>query len=41
VVTFNWQMIAPKTGAVKAVGLEFLSLDPAGRIIADYQFIVG
>lgn len=41
VVTFNWQMVKPATGEVVATGLEFLELDGDGRIISDYQFIVG
>jgi hypothetical protein len=40
VVSFNWQMIRPDDNAVLAVGLEFLHVDEAGRILKDYQFIV-
>ena len=40
VVTFHWEMVEPATGAVLAVGLEFLQVDAEGRIAADYQFIV-
>lgn len=39
-VTFNWEMIRTGSQEVAAVGLEFLELDPEGRIRADYQFIV-
>jgi hypothetical protein len=38
VVKFNWEMVAAN-GDVAAVGLEFLLLDPDGRIRRDYQFI--
>jgi hypothetical protein len=38
VVKFNWEMVAAN-GEVAAVGLEFLVLDPDGRIRDDYQFI--
>jgi SnoaL-like protein len=40
VVTFNWEMVPARGGAVAAVGLEFLVLDERGRIVTDYQFIV-
>jgi hypothetical protein len=40
VVTFNWEMVHPSDGKVLAVGLEFLQVDPQGRIVRDYQFIV-
>jgi hypothetical protein len=40
VVTFNWEMIPAGGGEVAAVGLEFLVMDDAGRIVSDYQFIV-
>ncbi|QCI67569.1 hypothetical protein [Phreatobacter stygius] len=39
-ITFNWEMVANGTGEVTAVGLEFLHLDGAGRILVDYQFMV-
>lgn len=40
-VKFTWEMI-PATGAetVLAVGLEFLLIDEAGKVLTDYQFIV-
>jgi hypothetical protein len=38
VVTFNWEMI--RDDRVLATGLEFLVLDPHGRIQRDYQFII-
>jgi hypothetical protein len=38
VVKFNWEMVSAD-GEVAAVGLEFLVLDPDGRIRLDYQFI--
>ncbi|MEO3691688.1 hypothetical protein [Roseateles paludis] len=41
VVTFNWQMVQPATSAVLATGLEFLEIDDGGRIVRDWQFIVG
>jgi hypothetical protein len=37
-VKFNWEMVSSDGEAV-AVGLEFLVLDPDGRIRLDYQFI--
>lgn len=40
VVTFNWEMIEPATGAVLAVGLEFLQVGHDGRIACDHQFMV-
>lgn len=40
VVTFNWEMIRPATGEVVSVGLEFVVVDPKGRILSDYQFLV-
>jgi len=41
VVTFHWEMIRPQTGEVLATGLEVLRLDADGKILVDYQFIVG
>ena len=41
VVIFNWEMILPATGEVLATGLEVLHVDPQGKILIDYQFIVG
>ena len=40
VVTFTWEMRPEGSDEVLAVGLEFLHLDAAGRITADYQFIL-
>jgi len=41
VVTFHWEMIRPQTGEVLATGLEVLRLDEEGKILVDYQFVVG
>jgi hypothetical protein len=38
VVKFNWEMVS-KSGEIAGVGLEFLVLDPDGRIRSDCQFI--
>jgi hypothetical protein len=38
VVKFNWEMVSVR-GDVKAVGLEFVTIDVDGRIRLDYQFI--
>jgi len=40
VVCFHWEMLRGESDEVAAVGLEFLIVDPQGRIRADYQFIV-
>lgn len=40
-VVFHWEMIRPQTQQVAAVGLEFLQLDATGRILRDYQYIIG
>ena len=40
-IAFHWEMFRPDTDDVVATGLEFIHLDEAGRIRADYQFIVG
>jgi hypothetical protein len=40
VVKFHWEGVSPG-GEVTGVGLDFLVLDPDGRIKRDYQFIVG
>jgi hypothetical protein len=40
VVKFHWEGVSPD-GEVTGVGLDFLVLDPDGRIARDYQFIVG
>lgn len=39
VVKFGWEMVPVGGGDPAGVGLEFLILDPHGRIRADYQFI--
>lgn len=39
VLKFRWEMVPTGGGDPVAVGLEFLILDPHGRIRADYQFI--
>jgi len=38
VARFRWEMVT-SSGEVASVGLEFVVLDSAGRIQADYQFI--
>lgn len=40
VVTFNWEMLPRDGEQVLATGLEFLIVDPAGRILVDYQFVL-
>jgi hypothetical protein len=40
-VTFGWEMIPAGGGNVAAAGLQFLILDEHGRILVDYQFIMG
>lgn len=39
VVKFGWEMVPAGGGDPAGVGLEFVILDPHGRIRADYQFI--
>jgi hypothetical protein len=39
-VCFHWEMLRGTSDEVAAVGLEFLLVDEAGRILVDYQFIV-
>jgi len=39
VLKFGWEMVPAGGGDPVAVGLEFLILDPDGRIRTDYQFI--
>jgi hypothetical protein len=39
-VAFTWEMVPAGGAEVLAVGLQVLLLDPAGRIAADYQFIL-
>lgn len=41
VVTFTWHMVQPASNVVLATGLEFLEVDDEGRILRDWQFIVG
>jgi len=41
VVTFTWQMVKPASREVFATGLEILEVDNAGRIVRDWQFILG
>lgn len=41
VVTFHWEMIRPQSGEVLATGFEVLQLDADGKILVDYQFLVG
>ncbi|SNX58045.1 SnoaL-like protein [Streptomyces sp. TLI_55] len=35
---FNWVMVSEATGALEAVGFDFVTLDDEGRIIADHQY---
>ncbi|GAA3000737.1 hypothetical protein [Actinokineospora diospyrosa] len=37
-IKFTWEMVSA-TGEVAGVGTEFLLVDSAGQIVADYQFI--
>lgn len=39
VVKFRWEVVSTEDGSVAGVGLEFLVIDPNGRIRSDYQFI--
>jgi hypothetical protein len=39
VIKFGWEMVPAAGGDAAAMGLEFLLLDPDGRIRRDYQFI--
>lgn len=39
VIKFGWEMVPVGGGDPAGVGLEFLILEPNGRIRADYQFI--
>ena len=41
VVTFNWEMLPQDGEQVLATGLEILLTDPEGRILVDYQFVLG
>lgn len=38
-VRFNWEMVPAASGAVAAVGFDFLVLGADGRIRLDYQFL--
>jgi len=38
VVNFDWEMATMPAGAVEAIGVCFLVVDPDGRIAHDYQF---
>jgi len=35
---FNWVMVSETTGALEAVGFDFVTLDDEGRIVADQQY---
>jgi hypothetical protein len=39
-VKVEWEMVDVATGTVASIGLEFLVLDAAGRIVSDHQFLV-
>jgi hypothetical protein len=39
-VLVPWEMVAVDGGAVASVGLEFLMLDSAGKIVSDHQFVL-
>jgi hypothetical protein len=39
VIKFRWEMVPAAGGEPAGIGLEFLILDPGGRIRTDYQFI--
>jgi hypothetical protein len=41
VVTFNWEMRPQDSERVLATGLEILIVDDAGKILVDYQFVLG
>jgi len=36
---FNWVMVSAATGALEAIGFDFVLLDEEGRVTADYQYI--
>ena len=36
---FNWVMVSNETGELESIGFDFVVLDAAGRIRADYQYI--
>ncbi|MGI5136410.1 MULTISPECIES: nuclear transport factor 2 family protein [unclassified Streptomyces] len=35
---FNWVMVSESTGALEAVGFDFVTLDDDGRILSDHQY---
>ncbi|MFF7097393.1 nuclear transport factor 2 family protein [Streptomyces rubradiris] len=35
---FNWVMVSASTGALEAVGFDFVTLDDDGRIASDHQY---
>ncbi|MEU2425309.1 nuclear transport factor 2 family protein [Streptomyces sp. NPDC007851] len=35
---FNWVMVSASTGALEAVGFDFVTLDDDGRIVSDHQY---
>jgi hypothetical protein len=35
---FNWVMVSRSTGALEAVGFDFITLDDEGRIVSDHQY---
>ncbi|MFK3732994.1 nuclear transport factor 2 family protein [Streptomyces sp. NPDC088090] len=35
---FNWVMVSRETGALEAVGFDFVTLDEHGRILSDHQY---
>ncbi|WP_035793708.1 nuclear transport factor 2 family protein [Kitasatospora mediocidica] len=38
-VRFNWVMVSAETGALEAIGFDFVVLDDNGLVTADYQYI--
>jgi hypothetical protein len=41
VITFHWEMLPAHGDTVLAIGLEFLVVNAVGRIVTDYQFVLG
>jgi hypothetical protein len=41
VITFHWEMLPAHDDTVLAIGLEFLVVNAEGRILTDYQFVLG
>ncbi|WP_105970697.1 nuclear transport factor 2 family protein [Streptomyces geranii] len=35
---FNWVMVSASSGALEAVGFDFVTLDDEGRIVSDHQY---